>query len=178
MSIGYNLGIPAANNNPSNDQPLMLTNTNAINTWTGVDHLDFGSNPAGTHSKVSFGEDATVAAAPSIPNLFTDSNKLLFYPTVQASGSDQYTAAATGSVLLFNGMIVKWGTGAFTGSVTSPDITFVSAFPTACFGVWVTIQGTSEYATSVSGVTTSKFNVTKTTGGGNTQSFYYFAIGN
>lgn len=54
MTITYNLDIPDAPNNPSNDQPKMKINTNAIDSWTAVDHVKFDSDPAGTHKKVTY----------------------------------------------------------------------------------------------------------------------------
>lgn len=62
MTITYNLDIPDAPNNPSNDQPKMKTNTNAINAWTAVDHVEFGSSPAGTHLQTTFSSKNTPAA--------------------------------------------------------------------------------------------------------------------
>lgn len=54
MTITYNLDIPDAPNNPSNDQPKMKVNTNAIDSWTAVDHVRFSADPAGTHKQVTY----------------------------------------------------------------------------------------------------------------------------
>jgi len=52
-AITYNLGIPASGNNPSNDQPNLLTNTNAVNSILAVDHNSFSDTNAGTHAQVT-----------------------------------------------------------------------------------------------------------------------------
>lgn len=52
--ITYNNGIPAANNNPSVDQPDMQTNTDAIDTLIAVDHVSFNNNDGGLHHQVNF----------------------------------------------------------------------------------------------------------------------------
>lgn len=51
-NINYTENIPAANNDPSDDQPNMLQNTNAINTWNNVDHIGFEDNDGGLHKFV------------------------------------------------------------------------------------------------------------------------------
>lgn len=52
-TFSYNLNIPAGPNNPSNDQPLMQTNTNSINSIIGVDHFSFGTGKDGFHQQVT-----------------------------------------------------------------------------------------------------------------------------
>lgn len=54
MSFPYNTDIPAANNDPSDDQPLMRQNTNSINSLIAVDHVTFGNATGGQHNKVTF----------------------------------------------------------------------------------------------------------------------------
>jgi hypothetical protein len=49
MSFTYNTNIPAASHNPSDDQPLMETNTNSINSWVQTDHYGFGTGTDGWH---------------------------------------------------------------------------------------------------------------------------------
>lgn len=43
----YNTGVPAAANNPSNDQPIMLINCQSIDSIIGVDHITFNSSGTG-----------------------------------------------------------------------------------------------------------------------------------
>jgi len=46
----YNAGIPAANNNPSDDQSLMQTNTNSIQNLIAGDHHGFEDDLGGYHT--------------------------------------------------------------------------------------------------------------------------------
>lgn len=49
MSFTYNTAVPASGNNPSNDQPDMLTNTQSIDGILDVDHVTFNAANGGTH---------------------------------------------------------------------------------------------------------------------------------
>ena len=52
--MSWTSGIPAAQNNPTNDQPLMLNNFRAINTWSLVDHVGVaqGGSTFGMHTQL------------------------------------------------------------------------------------------------------------------------------
>ena len=78
MAISYNLDIPDAPNNPSNDQPKMKTNTNAINAWTAIDHVQFGGDPAGTHKQTTF-------SSKNVPGAQTDPQSVLYTNSGTAS---------------------------------------------------------------------------------------------
>jgi hypothetical protein len=78
--VSYNLNIPDGPNNPSNDQPKMKTNTNAIQTLISVDHVGFntdGTPPNGVgghHLQVSFdGKNAALAQTDPQSVLYTAS---------------------------------------------------------------------------------------------------------
>lgn len=64
--VVYNRDIPATPNNPSNDQPLMKTNTNANDDIWAVDHVGFNSLVSGKHQQVTFISENS-AAAPTDP---------------------------------------------------------------------------------------------------------------
>lgn len=53
MSFAYNSSIPATNNNPSSDQPIMQTNAAAIENFVNVDHVDFNNSNCGKHLQVT-----------------------------------------------------------------------------------------------------------------------------
>lgn len=75
--VTYNLNIPAGPNNPSNDQPKMQTNTNAIQTLISVDHVGFNTNGTppngvgGHHLQVSFD-------GKNVPGVQTDPQSVLY----------------------------------------------------------------------------------------------------
>lgn len=52
-NFSYNINIPDAPNNPSNDQPKMKINTNSIDSIIGVDHFSFGTGKDGWHQQVT-----------------------------------------------------------------------------------------------------------------------------
>lgn len=63
-TFNYFTNIPAANNNPSDDQPDMATNTNSINSIIDVDHYTFSSDSSrdGWHKQVTIPLTTTQAA--------------------------------------------------------------------------------------------------------------------
>jgi hypothetical protein len=54
MAFPFNTGIPAANNNPSADQPIMQLNNVSSYGILDVDHVTYGIVNAGTHKSVTF----------------------------------------------------------------------------------------------------------------------------
>ncbi len=77
--VNYNLDIPDGPNNPSNDQPKMKINTNAVQQILEVDHVGFNTNGSapngvgGHHLQVSF-DGKNVPGAQTDPQsvLYTD----------------------------------------------------------------------------------------------------------
>jgi hypothetical protein len=122
--MSYTLGIPAANNNPSADQPLMLGNFTAINNWTVVDHIGFNTGDfTGQHLQVTFATNPNFIPTP--PNqsannsiLFTqagtatDTNAMLFfqnsnsgnlpYPVSMMRAYGQYPGASVNGTVVAN----------------------------------------------------------------------------
>lgn len=64
--VTYNRDIPDAPNNPSNDQPKMKVNTNAIDDLLAVDHVSFNTANGGFHKRVTF-NNTTAPVAPTDP---------------------------------------------------------------------------------------------------------------
>ena len=187
MTISYNLNIPAAANNPSTDQPNMLTNTNNIGTYVAVDHVGFNTAGSGQHNQVTFNSNNSPGAGTITPPvLFTNNQdgagnalpnslaELFFFTGAAANAKNQYVSTANGSVLLMGGIIMKWGTGATTGSAVS----FPVAFPNNAFAM-VAIGSSSLYTGGfvVTALSASSFTLTRTSGSGAT-GYYYIAIGN
>lgn len=188
MGIPYTPSIPATNDDPADDQPLMQQNFASINTLINVDHVGFADASYGEHNQVTFATTNVPTIPTSPPVLFTniqDGNgnnlpgapaleQLFFYSGTNLKGSTQYASVATGSVLLFGGIVMKWGMGALIGAQTN----FVNSFPNSCFVVLIT--GTSTLYTGgfvSTAVGPTGFTAQRTSGSGNT-GFYYIAIGN
>lgn len=80
-TFSFNENIPATNNNPSADQPIMQTNNASTKSIIGVDHLTFDSAgsggagaSAGQHKQVTFNnKNAAGAQVDPISTLYTNS---------------------------------------------------------------------------------------------------------
>ncbi len=83
--IVYNTGIPATNNNPSDDQPHMLINTDSGDQIWDVDHVPFNVNYSGTHSQNTYVGFSTG----TFPSLVGPASSIA-YP---AAGIDKATTA-------------------------------------------------------------------------------------
>lgn len=179
--ISYTLGIPAANNNPSQDQPNMQTNNDHVKDIIAVDHVTFNQNYSGQHLQVTFNSNNVPSTSPAFPTLFTNAaggaNQLFFYTQDPLHGSSQYVNASSGSTLLMGGIILKWGT-ITVATVSSTAYNFVSPFINNCWSVVLSSNITAPFATfrawNVSAVTTSNFTASFNFTG----NYYYIAIGN
>jgi len=145
--VTYNLDIPDGPNNPSNDQPKMKTNTNAIQTLLSVDHVGFNTNGSppngvgGHHLQVSF-DGKNVPAAQTDPQsvLYTNSgtastNSQLLYrnqngifqiSAIRAWGFVDGTTGAIKASQAFNCSVAKISAGLYEvtftmGAVSSGD---------------------------------------------------------
>lgn len=130
MSINYNLNIPAAANNPSDDQPNMQINTNAINSWTGIDHVDFSGNPAGTHQQVTFSSQNT-------PGAQSDPSCVLYSATgVASTVSDVKFVNQNGTFLLNS---VRAAAIANTGGIVSSQSFNVTSVTRSAAGIYAVV---------------------------------------
>jgi hypothetical protein len=70
----FTLGIPAANNNPSNDQPLMEANFTQTYNVLNIDHVTFNNAGQGQHKQVTFNDENVPSGPPTDPTsiLYTD----------------------------------------------------------------------------------------------------------
>jgi len=198
-TFSYNTGVPAANNNPSVDQSDMLTNTSSINSILGVDHVTFNASGGGRHNQVTFNSNNVPSLPASLLTLFSNnqdgngnnlpnglSQLFAFSGTAAQSQLQYYIKYASssdapspyGSVMLFGGLIIKFG---FVPTVTTAGITInlatspATPFPSACFGV-VASQWTSGSAGTIIGAvgTASTIRLVASTG---SVSAFYIAIG-
>lgn len=182
MTFSFNTGIPATNNNPSVDQPDMQINNVSTDAILAVDHISFNTANGGQHKQITFNQDASYVPVPPVspPVLFTDIvnalPELKFFSGDAAHSSDQYVVGTTGSVLLFNGIIIKWGTG--TASLGGVVNNFVpnNSFPNNCFVVIPVNTAGASRSLRVLVVTTSSF--TAFSDNVLASSIRYIAIGN
>jgi hypothetical protein len=160
MSISYNLDIPDGPNNPSNDQPKMKVNTNAVNSWTAVDHVEFSSAPSGTHKQITFSsKNAPAAQTDPQSVLYTDngvefSNIAQLWYTNQSGDFPLSIIRAFGAFVLTNGnttLINGYNCTLQSSSSTTAVILLTSGVTTGTnFVVIPTINNTSSLAYTIS----------------------------
>lgn len=78
----YNLNIPATNNSPSQDQPDMLENTNAISAILNVDMIGFNQANSGFHNKITYVDQSSDPGS--------DSQQYVTYSKLTNSSSELY----------------------------------------------------------------------------------------
>ena len=173
-TFSYNTGVPAANNNPSVDQPEIQTNTASINSLVGIDHVSFNAAGGGRHNQVTFNSNNPASLPANPPVLFTniqDGNgnnlpnalsQLFYYTGTAAQSQLQYflnsANTAYGSVMLMGGLILKFGN--VTGITQSGTVaTFGQPFPTVCFGTVATGTTGTTFVTTISTTTNVTFFV-------------------
>lgn len=178
----FDNAVPAANDNPSSDQPDMLTNNQSTLGIIGEDHITFNLNNGGQHKAIRFNQDASYVPTPPVspPELFTNTvlglPQLFYYSGDAAHSSTQYVASTNGSTLLLGGLIIKWGVA--TAIAGGQVVTFVSPFPNNCFVVVATsIDPALSSGIASTNITTSSFKANRTSGSG-VVGINYIAIGN
>ncbi len=81
-NFAYNNGVPAGPNDPSDDQPEMLINTQSIQSILAVDHVTLGVDDGGTHKQINFVNKFAQGAQ-------TDPKSVLFTASGLASTNSQ-----------------------------------------------------------------------------------------
>jgi len=84
MNLGYNNAVPNGPDDPADDQPQMLLNTNSINSWTNIDHIGFNQNNGGYHRIIhqptnasSLTRSGVGATYTNQPSNITDVNQII-----------------------------------------------------------------------------------------------------
>ncbi len=206
--FNYTLGIPATNDNPSADQPLMKINNDNIPPLIAVDHVGFNLNQGGYHTVIhEITQTIDPAAIAGINQIYSKN----YTPDTAGGTADTQLFNRTGvggiSQLTGNsaqadgwnwvgGVLLQWGTvtsGAFAGGSATGTVTFKNRvggaipFPTNCFVVipnpfWTTasISPNGSGTVNINQTTLSKTSFTWkfNSNSGNYRGFYWFAVGN
>ncbi len=168
----YNLNIPDADNNPSEDQPDMQENTNSINQLINVDHFSFSQmDDDGEHRQVTLpirgGGSGTIptgriAAEGTLYTKTGSGETQLFYTPDASTNEYQLTRCITGNFATFaingngwtflpGGMLLKYGLVPAVGDTFSnfpaPGPAFTN-IPT-CIILTVTSTSTSTNAGAI-----------------------------
>lgn len=150
----YTQNIPDGPNNPSQDQPLMKANTNAIFSLIGTDHINFNLPNSGYHNiihqppqgsdPVSIAGINQVYAKNVTPNSTVTSTDTQLFTETGAGIISQLTGNLLGleGYAWVGGILLQWG----QSSSTSTTITFKDRvagaipFPTQCFSVYTSLR--------------------------------------
>ncbi len=118
MNLNYNSDIPAANNNPSDDQSLMLTNTNSIRTWVTIDHFGFGESDGGLHkqtriiNQLAIPSNLSTTMGTIYTKLTTSTGSLkesnIFFTPGTSGNEYQITRVVTASFALFGTLTANY----------------------------------------------------------------------
>ena len=189
MSFPIDVNIPAATNDPADDQPRMMSNFANISGYLTVDHVAPGKINNGIHKQVHF----TNQTAPGqiglggvqYANLDANNHSWPFWQndlgSFQMFGND--SIMADGYVTLPSGLIFQWGI--VNGPLASSGpVSFNINFPTACFNVSCTliakVGGTNQPHTisPIDGTVTASGFTYNYEGSTSYSGFYWTAIGN
>jgi len=201
----YIINIPAAGNNPSDDQPNMEQNTNAIPQVLAINHHAFNDPSGGRHTQVEMTNYASIPTGLTInegtiytkqaPNLSAGNESDIFY-TPDMSGKEyqltrtdtanyskfglftNYVSPSTtfgGWTFLPGGLIMQYGIIVPAGTVTT--VAFPVTFPIAVWSIQVTTVTTSgsNYGANVFSSSPSSFQAS--TGSSSATNLYWVAIG-
>lgn len=149
MSFTFNTGVPATANNPSVDQPDMLTNNVSADGILAVDHISFNTAGGGQHKQVTFNnKNAPVAQ--------TDPQSVLYTGSGTASSMSQLLYRNQNGIFEISA-IRAWGLATPAGISASQSVNIASVartggFPAGNFTVTMTANAvsSSSYAVLVS----------------------------
>lgn len=186
--VTYNLDIPDAPNDPSVDQGLMKTNTNAVDQLIDVDHFAFNDNLGGYHKQVTFVEEAAPGIGTADAVLFGGVNSADTWPhwqnaTTGVTGvlmlNGVPSAGLVGWTYLPGGVVMQWGFHDYAPNVNAGSITFTIeggiAFNTNIFNIQLTINASAVPAIKASTVSTTGFTWNAST---TISRIYWVALGN
>ncbi len=94
MTFNFNSSIPAANNNPSVDQPDMLTNNQSTDGILAVDHVSFNTANGGQHKQVTFNNK-------NVPGAQTDPQSVLYSNNITLASATNTISASTVSEMFY-----------------------------------------------------------------------------
>lgn len=171
MSFTYTSTIPAANNDPADDQPLMLQNFGSISSLIDIDHIGFNTASGGIHKQVNFQNQSS----PSLTGdslLYSNGDEVYFKNASQDTilTGTAPTVSQNGSVFLPGGLLLQWGRDSIASGGTTKAVSFTNNFTSACYSVVITpynnpITGNSpreigiqDASIAVSGFTAENFN--------------------
>lgn len=186
----YTPGIPVPTNDPSVDAPVMQQNSIAINNWVQVDHVGFNNASSGQHKQVTFQSNNVPSIPTTPPVLFTNIQdgagnnlpggiaELFFYSGSALQGQGNYVSQIQGSVMLFGGIILKWGNLSVPNGGSAPFTFPGGQFPNACFACFTTTRSIGAFKSGIGVPAQNQVTVYLEAAAGGPQTVYVIGIGN
>lgn len=200
----FTTSIPAANNAPASDQPLMLTNNVSTSSILNIDHYSFNNNSGGLHKQVTLPVESIPSSASGQAVLYANtSEQSQLFATTDNGGNAyqltkfidaQFTTFGTntnyispgttlgGWTFLPGGLLFQYGQIVPTHTPGTTTVAFPVPFTSnsTVFSINITAVSTSSSTANLSSAVAS-FNKTSflanTTGGSSTTLFFWTAIG-
>jgi hypothetical protein len=139
----FDTSVPAANNAPKNDQPIMQINNASTSGLIAVDHVGFNFPNGGYHNIIHQTPQSDPVSIPSIGQLYSkllSGNTQLFYESsngviTQLTGPNATLAASDGYTWIPGGILIQWGQviQSFSSGSTTGTTNFPLAFPNGSF---------------------------------------------
>lgn len=185
--MAYSQNIPQPTDDPSDSQPLLLGNFQAINSFLGQNHLSIADGEDGKHKFMQMPEQASApTTAANEGALYTkegsaSSTSDLFYRQESDGTEIQLTSgtptsATDGTSSLPGGIIIKWGSSSWANGSNSQAVTFTTAFSSSLYSLVVTAKTSAGYQVAYQNSSVSGFTAYRGTTSG-LVTFTYIAIG-
>jgi hypothetical protein len=167
----FNTNVPATNDDPGDDQPIMKTNNNSLNGLLAVDHYSFNNGNGGFHQQVTLISQgsAVVPAAGTSGVFFSKTANANAWPHWKNSSGSAIplivgnpSAATPGFTYLPGAVLLQWGSVATPGA--TGVVNFTPNFVGNPFYVLLQYQTASPVTSSsriyavVTAVTSANFN--------------------
>lgn len=187
----YSRDIPFEDNNPSEDQPNMKTNTNSNDSIFNVDHFSFNNNKGGSHKQVTLTNEAAPGLGDGDGVLFAALQNGNSWPAwqngvfIDTFMNRAPLHAANGYASLPAGLIFQWGARTLDANADtirddSPFL-FTLPFPTSVYVVTLSAAKASSGAEGLwvktGTLSTTGFTIRTSASAGQLTTLYFFAIG-
>jgi len=180
----YYPSIPQSGDNPSDSQPLLLSNFEALNNMNSRNHTPLTDTAnSGKHEFLQMPDQtsapATAANEGGIYTKAVSGSTQLFFRE-ESNGTERqltnaFTGATNGLVTIPGGLIIEWGKATVSNGSA---VTFHTAFSIAPYNIQLTIIQASAAENTIfvrpTGLTTAQFVVSTTAG---SLDIYWTAIG-
>lgn len=163
MTFPINVFIPAAGNDPGDDQPGMQTNFSNINSYLQVDHTNPASTGAGIHKQVTI-QNVTAPGIPSSPISIAYTQ----FGVAATSTPDLYFTNANG---IFPCNILRACAFCSMSGITASQSVNVTSVTRASVGVYNVILSTNAVS-SANFMVIPSFSSSLVPGSGTASSYY------